>query len=55
MDTTTIIPVTPTEVVDIHKDGIRSGFIAGVIFCIGANYLNNRRKRYAELVRQQKM
>lgn len=36
--------VRSDEVMDIHHRGVRSGFIAGIIFCVAAKLLYNRRK-----------
>jgi hypothetical protein len=36
--------VRSDEVLDVHRHGQRTGFIAGVIFCIAAKYLYQRRQ-----------
>ncbi len=48
----TTMDVTPREVLDIHQAGQRSGFIAGVAFCVGVKYIWDRRKRLNELYQE---
>lgn len=38
--------VETDEVLDIYRTGQRSGFIAGVIFCVGTKFIWDRRKKY---------
>lgn len=40
------IPVAPTEVLELYQDGVRKGFIAGVIFCVVANHIYRRNKEF---------
>lgn len=41
--------VTPTEIMDLHRDSQRRGFFAGVIFCVTAKYLWDRRREEAKI------
>lgn len=38
----------PREVLEIHSEAQRRGFIAGIIFCVAAKYFYDRRKKQDE-------
>lgn len=43
--------MTPDDLMDIHRDGQKSGFIAGVIFCVIARHLYIRNKETVRVKR----